>query len=104
MSKLQHFVGIIRPTRPGFVDDPTPDESRIMSEHFQYLKAALEAGTMLMAGPCIAGADTFGLIVLRVESEEAARTFIENDPSVRGGVQTATVYLFRLSLWAGKTD
>ncbi|MBZ0290371.1 MAG: YciI family protein [Anaerolineae bacterium] len=102
MAEQQHFVCIIRPTRAGFVDDPTPEEERIMSDHFQYLKNALEAGTMLMAGPCIAGADTFGLIVLRVDSKAAAQAFIDGDPSVANGVQQATLYPFRLSLWAGK--
>src|SRR5262245_28298090 len=104
MAEKEHFVCLIRPTRAGFVDDPTPDEERIMGEHFQYLKNALEAGTMLMAGPCIAGADTFGLIVLRMESREAAQAFVDADPSVRAGVQNATLYPFRLSLWAGTKD
>jgi uncharacterized protein len=104
MAEKQHFVGIIRPTRAGFVHDPTPEEQRIMGDHFQYLKTALENGTMLMAGPCIAGPDTFGLIVLRMDSEAEAQAFLNADPSVQNGVQNATLYPFRLSLWAGKTD
>ena len=102
MAEKQHFVGIIRPTRSGFVDDPTPDEQRIMRDHFQYLKTALEDGRLLMAGPCIAGEDTFGIMVLRMESEAEARTFMDSDPSVIGGVQKPTLYPLRLSLWAGK--
>ena len=104
MAEKQHFVGMIRPVRAGFVDEPTAEEVRIMGEHFQYLKAAMADGRLLMAGPCIAGADTFGLIVLRMESEDAARAFIDADPSVRGGVQKATLYPFRLSLWAERKD
>jgi uncharacterized protein len=102
MAEKQHFVGMIRPTRPGFVDDPTPEEIHIMGVHFEYLKKAMEAGTLLMAGPCIAGADTFGLIILRYETEAEARAFLEADPSVVSGVQNATLYPLRLSLWAGK--
>jgi len=104
MVEKQHFVGMIRPIRAGFVDDPTPEEERIMGVHFQYLKDAMADGRLLMAGPCIAGADTFGLIVLRMESEAEAWAFLEADPSVVGGVQKATLYPFRLSLWAGKKD
>lgn len=104
MAEKQHFVGIIRPTRAGFIDEPTVEEERIMGEHFQYLKTALENGTLLMAGPCIAGADTFGIIVLRMDSEDEARAFINADPSVQNGVQAATLYPHRLSLWAGKLD
>lgn len=102
MAEKLHFVGILRPKRAAFVNDPTAEEQRIMSEHFQYLKKALEAGTLLMAGPCIAGADTFGLIVLRMDSGADAQAFLNADPSVRNGVQAATLYPFRLSLWAGK--
>jgi uncharacterized protein len=102
MTEKQHFVGIIRPSRAGFIDDPTADEKRIMGDHFQYLKTALENGTLLIAGPCIAGADTFGLMVLRMDSEAEAQAFLDADPSVQNGVQNATLYPFRLSLWAGK--
>lgn len=102
MTELAHFACLIRPVRPGFIEQSTPEEDRIMGDHFQYLKAATEAGTVLMAGPCIAGADSFGIIVLQAESEDAARRFMEHDPSVRGGVQSMTLYPFRLSLWAGK--
>jgi uncharacterized protein len=94
----QHFVFIIRPRRAGFVDDPTPDEERVMGEHFQYLKAGVEAGKVLMAGPCIAGEDTFGLVVFKADSEADAKAFMDNDPSVRQGVQEAKLYPFRLSL------
>jgi len=100
MSENTHFVCLIRPARgEAFLEAPTPEEEQAMSEHFAYLKAATEAGTVLMAGPCIAGADTFGIIVLRVESEVAAKSFIDNDPSVKAGVQNAKLYPFRLSLW-----
>jgi uncharacterized protein YciI len=102
MADQQHFTCIIRPTRPGFVENPTPEEDQIMSDHFQYLKRGLEAGIVLMAGPCLAGDDSFGIIVLRAESREAAQAFIDRDTSVANGVQQATLYPFRLSLWAGK--
>jgi uncharacterized protein YciI len=102
MAEKQHFVGMIRPIRAGFVDDPTPDEERMMGVHFQYLKDAMADGKLLMAGPCIAGADTFGLIVLRMESEDEAQAFLDADPSVVGGVQTARLFPFHLALWAGK--
>ena len=102
MAEKKHFLFTIRPMREGFIDEPTADEQRIMGEHFQYLKTALEAGTLLIAGPCIAGADTFGMGVLAMESEADARAFMEADPSVRGGVQKLTIYPFKLSLWAGK--
>jgi uncharacterized protein YciI len=102
MADKKHFLFMIRPTRAGFIDEPTADEERIMGDHFRYLKAALEAGTLLIAGPCLAGADTFGMGVLSMESEIEARVFMEADPSVRGGVQQMTLYPFKLSLWAGK--
>ncbi len=100
MAENKHFVYIIRPARGvAFLEQATPEEEQAMSAHFAYLKAATEAGTVLMAGPCIAGADTFGIVVLRLESEAAAKSFMDNDPSVQAGVQNAKLYPFRLSLW-----
>lgn len=100
MADKKHYLFIIRPVRgQAFLDDILPEETAIMSEHFEYLKQALADGVLLMAGPCLDGA--FGIGLLRAESEAEAWNFLQNDPSVKANVQRPELHPMRLSLWAG---
>lgn len=101
MAEMQHFLFTIRPARgDAFFEAATAEEEAAMSAHFQYLKQALADGILLMAGPCLDR--TFGVGLLRFETEDAARAFMQNDPSVKAGVQQLELHPFKLSLWAGK--
>ena len=50
---------------------------------------------MRFAGRCDG---PFGIVVLDVEGEEEARVLMEQDPSVRGGVQSGELYPFKTFL------
>jgi uncharacterized protein YciI len=89
---------LIRPTRIGMLDDPSEHESVVMREHFAYLEHGREEGTVLLAGPSLAGEDTFGLVVLELEDEAAARGVMERDPAVASGVMSAELRRFRVSV------
>jgi uncharacterized protein YciI len=78
------------------MDDSTPEEDKLMSDHFAYLKSLLDEGTLILAGPALG--PVFGLIVFEAEDEAAARQLIERDPSVAAGLQTPELYPFRASL------
>ena len=99
---MSEWIGVIRPTRPGFVDEPAERESAAMSEHFQRLTASLDEGRLIVAGPAVDGADTFGIIVFEAEDAEAAQRYMDDDPAVRAGVVAATVHPFRVSLLRGR--
>ena len=101
MADKQHFLFMIHPVRgQAFFDDMRPEEEAAMSDHFEYLKQALADGVLLLAGPCLD--HTFGMGILRMDSEEAAWAFMRNDPSVKANVQRPELHPMRLSLWAGK--
>jgi len=93
---MPEYIYLIHPYRHGFFEAPTPEEKAVLDEHFAYLKKAAETGTVLLAGPCTD--DTFGLVVFRAESEEAANAFMMNDPSVKANVMMAELHPFRASL------
>jgi hypothetical protein len=57
-----------------------------------------------MAGRSTELPDIFGICVLLAEDVTTARSFMENDPGVRDGLQLATLYPFRVALWNGKWD
>ena len=93
---MSQWLCIIRPPRPTFMDDSTPEEDAVMSAHFEYLRSLLAEGTLILAGPSLD--PVFGLIIFEAEDEPAARRLIDNDPSVAAGVQTAELHPFRASL------
>lgn len=95
---MAEYIYLIHPLREGFYEQTTPTEDSVMEEHFQYLKKATEQGIVLLAGPCLD--DTFGIIVLSAKTDEAARAFMFNDPSVKNNVMMAEIHPLRVSLRA----
>ena len=95
---MPEYVYLIHPFRDGFYEQPTPEEETAMAEHFRYLEKATEKGIVLMAGPCLD--DTFGLVIFRSESDDTARSFMFNDPSVKTSVMMAELHPMRVSLWS----
>jgi len=96
MAKSSAFIYVLRPSREGLADAPTPEEEARLEEHFQYLRSRLEEGRLILAGPCLDG--MLGVVVFRAETEEAARAFMDSDPAVRYGLMTAELHPFRVSL------
>jgi uncharacterized protein YciI len=96
MSDLHHFVCLLRPPRAGFMQDMTAQEQAIIDRHFEYLKALLERGRLVIAGPCLDAA--FGLVVFAAESEADAKALVAADPAVSGGVFTPELHEMRVSL------
>jgi uncharacterized protein len=92
----------IQPTRPAMlVDGPTPDESRIISEHFAYLESLTEAGVVILAGRTLnTDPSSFGIVIFRADSPERAITVMANDPAVQKGVMQATLFPYRIALMA----
>ena len=93
---MPEYLYLIHPYRDEFYHSPTPQETRTMEEHFEYLKQATDAGTVLLAGPCLD--DTFGLIVFHAENEQAANAFLFSDPAVQNNVMAAELHPMRVSL------
>ena len=97
---MSEWLCLIRPPRPTFMDDATPEEEQAMRDHFAYLTSLLDAGRLILAGPSLD--PPFGIIVFEAESEEEARRLVEGDPSVAAGVQTPELHPFRASLLRGR--
>jgi uncharacterized protein YciI len=93
---MPEYIYLIHPFHDGFFEQPTSEENSIMEEHFQYLKQATEAGTVLLAGPCLD--NTFGIVIFIAANDEAAHTFMFNDPSVLKNMMMAELHPMRISL------
>ena len=95
MENCSTFIGLLRPTRPGFVEQMLPEEEAAMQAHAAYLDRLLSETTFFLIGPCLDRA--FGLSIFEAESEDSARQIMAQDPTVERGVMTAEVHPFRIS-------
>ena len=98
------FIYRIRPARPEMLTiGPTATESAWIDQHFTYLKDLTERGIVQLAGRTLNTDPTcFGIVIFRVETEEAARLIMENDPAVQNGVMRAELFPFRTALQGGR--
>ena len=100
MSQTIEFLYRIQPTRPEMLSEgPTEVEQACVAEHYQYLKALLEDGHLILAGRTLnADPSSFGIVVFRAESFEAAHQIVQADPAVSGGVMHAELFPYRVAL------
>jgi len=102
---VQQYIYRIQPTRPSMLaQGPTARETEMVSKHFAYLQALLEAGTVLMAGRTTNDDDrAFGIVVFVAETHARALEIVENDPAVRDGMMRAELFPYRVALWSLKS-
>jgi uncharacterized protein len=76
---------------------PDEREQAAVAEHFAYLQDLNARGAIILVGRTLTtDENTMGLTVFRAESEDAARRIMNDDPVVRKGVMTATLYPFKV--------
>lgn len=91
----QYFVQLLG-TRDEWPENMTPEEERVMTQHFYYLKDLIKRKKVFLAGPVFD--PVFGLIILSAGSKEEAKGIMDNDPSVKAGVHTYEMHPMRASL------
>jgi len=89
-----NFVEIIRPKSLEMVTrGPTDEETSIMKEHADYWKSLTEQGVVLVFGPTLnRDSSTFGMGIFRAESEDTARSIMNDDPAVKRGIMRAELF------------
>jgi uncharacterized protein len=81
----------------------TEQDNTKVYEHFKVLQGLLEENKLILAGKTDnLDETTFGLVILQVDSEEIARTIMENDPTVKGGIMTAELHPYSVALYNEK--
>lgn len=89
------FFISFRPTRPDWPAAMTEDEQRAVSGHAQGLSDLADAGTCVLAGPCLDA--QLGVAVYDGVTLEEAVPQLEGDAMVVAGYFTAEVRAMRLS-------
>ena len=102
MPERRQFLYRIQPTRPEMLPEgPTDREREIVARHFAYLQDLTERGVVLLAGRTLnTDSTSFGIVVFRAESDEAARAIMECDPAVAQGVMRAELFPYSVALLA----
>ena len=84
-------------SRPDLLETMTEEETRILADHYAYLKRLTERGTVILAGPCTDMKGP-GIVVFYASDEAEARRIMEADPAVAHGVFKANLHPIALSL------
>jgi uncharacterized protein YciI len=79
--QMQTFFIRIHPQHSHFIELMTPREEAIMHQHFLYWKGELQRHRLFLAGPVPIDPGTFGIIIVRAESEREAESMIQADPA-----------------------
>lgn len=100
MNDSSWYLYRIQPVRPAMLTEgPTPDEDRIVSDHFDYLQRLTDNGVVFLAGRTLTtDQSSFGIIIFQAESESAAQKIVQSDPAIQQRVMRAELFPFRIAL------
>ena len=76
------FIKLIAP-RPSFATNMNDAEKKIMQEHLQYWKGRQDKGEVLVFGPVLDPAGSYGMGVISAADEAGARAFAAGDPAMQ---------------------
>jgi uncharacterized protein YciI len=95
------FLYRIQPVRHDMLTSGSTEfESRIVSEHFSYLKQLTKDGVVILAGRTQnTDYSSFGIVLFNAETTEAAREIMLNDPAVKNNVFRAELFPYKMALF-----
>ena len=101
MRGFGQFLYRIQPVRHDMLaNGSTEIESRIVSEHFDYLKQLTNDGVVILAGRTQnTDNSSFGIVLFNAETVEAAREIMMNDPAVKNKVFRADLFPYKMALF-----
>jgi uncharacterized protein YciI len=92
------WLVVLRPVRAEMPFEPTAEEERIVGEHFAYLRRLHSEGRLVLAGPSAVPGDSFGLCVYDQDDRAEVEGITAEDPAVTGGIMTAEIRPYRISV------
>lgn len=92
------WLVVLRPVRDELPFAPTDEESRIIGEHYAYLKRLRAEGRLVLAGPSAIPGDSFGLGIFDQDDRADVEAIVAADPAVRSGIMTAEIRPFRFAV------
>ena len=91
---MNQWVYFIHAPRENFAATMTEDEQAVWGEHVKLLDRRLEEGSLILAGPTLGQINT-GICVFEAADEDAARAYMESDPTIASGIARGELRPFR---------
>jgi len=79
----------------------TDSERALMMEHVRYTHGQFAAGKVLIFGPVLAPDGPFGMGVFEATDEAEVRAILEQDPTVKAGLNRFELYPMRIGAAQG---
>jgi len=79
----------------------TESERALMMEHVKYTHGYFAAGRVLIFGPVLAPDGPFGMGVFETTDEAEVRAIMEQDPTVKAGLNRFELYPMRIGAAQG---
>jgi uncharacterized protein YciI len=98
---MAEWIYFIHPSRENFAATMTDEEKRVWGVHAERLERMLADGTLILAGPTLGHVNT-GICVFEAPDEAAARTVMEEDPTITSGLARGELRPFSASFLRGR--
>ena len=82
---MPYFLCQLRPPRPSFMADMTPDERGLMLAHQQYMRPYVESGMVIALGPVADPKGGWGLGLVEALDRSEVERLPAGDPVVLAG-------------------
>lgn len=82
---MAEWIYFIHAPRENFAATMTAEEQAVWGEHAELLQRRLDEGSLILAGPTLGQVNT-GICVFEAPDEDAARAYMESDPTISSGI------------------
>jgi uncharacterized protein len=79
---MPHYLCKLKPPRPTFLTDMTPEEARVMRGHREYWMPRVEIGAVIAMGPVADPAGAYGVAIIEAPSLTALEAMQACDPAI----------------------
>ena len=79
---MPHYLCKLKPPRPTFLADITPEEAMVMRSHREYWMPYVEIGVVIAMGPVADPAGAYGVAIIEAPSLAALETMQASDPAI----------------------
>ena len=79
---MPHYLCKLKPPRPTFLTDMTPDEALVMRGHREYWMPWVETGAVIAMGPVADLSGGYGVAIVEAPSLSALEAMQASDPAI----------------------
>ena len=97
---MSEWIYFIHAPRADFAATMTEEEIAVWGVHFERFQRLLAEGAIILVGPTLGPVNT-GIAIFEAPDEAAARTVMEDDPTISSGLARGELRPFRASFLRG---